>query len=58
MGVVGVEVVAKLMGIPPTVSIPGIIIAFCFAALTGIFFGFYPAYMASKLEPIQALRTE
>ncbi len=58
LGVVGVEVVAKLMGIPPTVSVPGIIIAFCFAALTGIFFGFYPAYMASKLEPIQALRTE
>ncbi|MCH8274438.1 MAG: ABC transporter permease [Armatimonadetes bacterium] len=58
LGVFAVKFVAGLMGVPPVVSIPGITIAFAFAALVGIFFGFYPAYVASKLQPIDALRTE
>lgn len=31
---------------------------FVVSALTGIFFGFYPAYNASKLSPIEALKTD
>lgn len=58
LGIAGVHFVAGLMGVVPTVSVPGVIIAFAFAALVGTFFGFYPAYMASKLEPMEALRTE
>jgi putative ABC transport system permease protein len=34
------------------------LIGFCAAILTGVFFGFYPAYKASQLTPIETLRAE
>jgi len=33
-------------------------LAVTFSVATGLIFGFYPAYRASKLNPIDALRTE
>jgi len=42
-----------------TVIDPGAVaLAVGFSALTGLFFGFYPAYRASKLNPVDALRAE
>ncbi len=58
LGVSGVFAVARLMAVPPVIVPAGVVIAFGFAAMVGIFFGFYPAYLASKLQPIVALRTE
>jgi len=43
---------------PIVLSPTAILLAFGFSAAVGIFFGFYPAQKASRLDPIEALRYE
>jgi putative ABC transport system permease protein len=58
VGVSGSKILAMVAGWTTVVSPLSILMAFGFSGLVGIFFGFYPAYKASLLNPIDALRYE
>ena len=57
-GAVGSYVIAYFFEWDVLVSWSAILPAFLFAAAVGIFFGYYPARKASRLNPIEALRHE
>ena len=64
-GVIGVAagiglayMMSHVMGTPVSISVPACLIAVIFSMVIGIIFGIVPAFKASRLNPIDALRHE
>jgi putative ABC transport system permease protein len=64
-GVIGVVIgittsltIARSAGWATVIDPQAILLALGFSALTGVFFGFYPAHRASQLDPVEALKVE
>ena len=57
-GVIASKVISMIKSWPTVISPLWMLIAFLVSAAVGIFFGFYPAREASRLDPIDALRYE
>ncbi len=58
IGYASTEVIAVYAGWPALFSVHAMALAVSVSAAVGIFFGFYPAWKASRLDPIVALRQE
>lgn len=58
LGITSAQVITLTLGWPTLVSESSIMLSFMVCAFTGVFFGYYPAQAASRLDPIEALRYE
>jgi putative ABC transport system permease protein len=58
LGAGGAVLTSQLAGWTTVISASAVFLAFGFSAAVGVFFGFYPARKASRMDPIEALRYE
>src|SRR5688572_28991247 len=56
LGITASRLVTLFLSWPTLVSQSSIMLSFRVCAITGVFFGYYPAQKASRLDPIEALR--
>jgi len=58
LGISAAKLVTLFLSWPTLVSQSSVILSFAICSITGVFFGYYPAQKASRLDPIEALRYE
>ena len=58
LGITASRLVNLFLSWPTYITESSIVLSFLVCAITGVFFGYYPAQKASRLDPIEALRYE